>query len=68
MATELQIEAPSSFTVICKSLELRYPSKQLIREPQTRLWGKKKFPSVSGEFSHNSLIMLFARIHYPNIP
>lgn len=67
MAIELQIEAPSSFTIICKSLELRYLYKQLIRESQTRLWGKK-IPSVSGEFAHNNLITLFARIRYPDIP
>ena len=66
MAIELQIEAPSSFRIICKSLELRYPSKQLIGESQTRLQGKK-IPSVSGEFSHNNLIMLFARICYLDI-
>lgn len=67
MAIELQIEAPSSFRIICKSLELRYPYKQLIRWSQIRLWGKK-IPSVSGEFSHNSLITLFARICYLDIP
>lgn len=46
MAIGLQTEAPSSFTIIWKSLELNYPYKQLIRESQTRLWGKKSHLSV----------------------
>lgn len=59
MVIELQIEASSSFRIICKSLELRHLYKQLIRVTN-KTWGveEKEIPSVSGEFLHKNLIIL----------